>query len=244
LLALEELLFTAQKLFNEGNYSQAIEEYGKVMELIFMELYREYFPQLAYSEKEKVLNYEKSIGKAPEKFTLGEWVGLFRQTRFSDFIKNKKGITGDSLFFSYGIIDALVNIRNRVTHPGEDRSLDRYDKRNVASFMESAILCVLQELGIGSATIFQPPIAASLMRGQRGKQFAEVSREDILRASRNPRIKDFRYVWKYVLIDGKRYPVKGLLSIASGVPTSKFTTNEAERILEKLGFRVMHAERI
>jgi hypothetical protein len=111
--ALDELLFTAQKLFNEGNYSQAVEEYGKVMELIFMELCREYFPQLAYSEKEKVLNYEKSIGKAPEKFTLGEWVGLFRQTRFSDFIKNKKGITRDSLFFSYGIIDALVDIRNR-----------------------------------------------------------------------------------------------------------------------------------
>jgi hypothetical protein len=82
------------------------------------------------------------------------------------------------------------------------------------------------------------------MRGQRGKQFAKVTREDILRAVRNPRISDFRYVWKYVLIDGKRYPVKGLLSMASGVPTSKFTTNEAERILEKLGFRVMRAERI
>jgi len=209
-----------------------------------MELCREYFPQLAYSEKEKVLNYEKSIGKAPEKFTLGEWVGLFRQTRFSDFIKNKKGITRDSLFFSYGIIDALVDIRNRVTHPGEDRSLDRCDKRIVASFMESAILCVLQELGIRSTANFQSPLADSLMRGQRGKQFAKVTREDILRAVRNPRISDFRYVWKYVLIDGKRYPVKGLLSMASGVPTSKFTTNEAERILEKLGFRVMRAERI
>jgi hypothetical protein len=49
----------------------------------------------------------------------------------------------------------------------------------------------------------------------------EISKEDILRAARNPRIRDFRYVWKYVLIDGKRYPVKGLLSIASSVPTSK-----------------------
>jgi hypothetical protein len=124
LLALDELLFTAQKLLNEGNYSQAIEEYGKVMELMFMELYREYFPQLAYSEKEKVLNSEKSIGKAPEKFTLGEWVRLFRQTRFSDFIKARKGITSDSLFFSHGIIDVLVDIRNRATHPSEDRSLD------------------------------------------------------------------------------------------------------------------------
>jgi len=224
---------------NEGNYVQAIEEYGKVLELVFRELYKEYLPQLPYPDKEKAVNYEKKLGKSVEKFTIGEWIGLLRQARLFDFIKNRKGIK-ISLFFTPSLIDMLNKLRVEATHPRPDEEtiLSRYDIRLLASFMELGVKCLLYELGISpSKQTTHAPFPSDKQTRIKGI-FLQVSREDIIKATKDPRIVKYRYVSKYVEIDGKKYPPKGLLAIASGIPTSKFTTNQAERVLEKLGFKV------
>lgn len=129
-------------------YLQAIEEYGKVIESLFRGLYKEYFSQLPYVDKERVINIEKRHGETTDKFTIGQWIGLFREAHLFDFVKVKKRLDRNAIFFGYGIIDAVTELRNRAIHPNEERSLDCYDKRAVAYFMESAVLCMLQELGM------------------------------------------------------------------------------------------------
>jgi len=239
LWSLNDLLFMAKKLMGEGNHVQAIEEYGKVLELVFRELYKEYFPQLPYTDLDKAVDYVKKLGKSVEKFTIGEWIGLFRQGHLFDFIKSRKKIK-EPLFFTPGFVDMLNKLRVEATHPrpGEESALSRYDIKLLASFVGLGVECLLCELGIlpiiQTKQAWVTPVRQTYTKGI----FSQVSREDILKAARDPRIIKYRWVSKYVEIEGKRYPVKGLLSIASGIPTSKFTTNEAERVLEKLGFKV------
>ena len=66
-----------------------------------------------------------------------------------------------------------------------------------------------------------------------------ITRSMILKASKDPKINKFHSRKYFVEIKGKRYPAKGLLSIATGIPPSKFISTEAIRILERLGFRVI-----
>jgi hypothetical protein len=70
-----------------------------------------------------------------------------------------------------------------------------------------------------------------------------ITRDDILRASRDPAIKKFFYVGYYVDLDGKKLPVKGLLSLATGIPVTEFgSTPKARGILQKLGFKVVQSQ--
>ncbi len=72
-----------------------------------------------------------------------------------------------------------------------------------------------------------------------GGRRVTIARDDILRAARNPRIKEFFYVGYYVELDGKKLPVKGLLSLATGIPVTEFgSTPKARGILQKLGLTV------
>ena len=72
-----------------------------------------------------------------------------------------------------------------------------------------------------------------------GGQRVRITKEDIIRASSDPKIQEFSYKTKYVDIEGRKYPVKGLVSIATGVSIDKFVTTAAQSILEKLGFRIV-----
>lgn len=232
-----DILRMADKLLNEENYLPAIKEYGGALELIFKTLYRQHFPELPYSDKERAINYERKLGKSIDNFTMGEWIGLFREAHIFDFIKNSRNID-EPLFLSFGLIDVLNKLRNLVTHPDEKKRklLERYNLRLVALFMKSGVECLLYELGIIPAQRFiqVQPTGRTSVRGI----FSQVSKEDILNAAKDLRIANYRWVSKYVEIEGKRYSVKGLLSIASGIPTSEFTTDQAEKVLEKLGFKV------
>jgi hypothetical protein len=70
-----------------------------------------------------------------------------------------------------------------------------------------------------------------------------LSRDDILKASRDPKIKNYFYVGYYVSLDGKKLPVKGLLSLATGIPVTEFaSTPRARGILQKLGFTVVQSQ--
>ena len=218
---------------------QAIEEYGKVLELVFRELYKEYFPQLPYPNKEKAINYEKKLRKSVEKFTIGEWIGLLREARFFEFIKNRKRIK-EPLFFTPGFVDMLNKLRVEVTHPrpSEESALSRYDIKLLASFVRFGVECLLCELRILPVAQTKQVQVTSARQIYTKGIFSQVSRKDILKAAKDPRIVKYRWVSKYVEIEGKRYPPKGLLSLASGIPTSRFTTSQAERVLKKLGFEV------
>jgi len=238
---LEITLGNARKLVNESMFSQAVEEYGKVVEWLFKKLYREYLPQLSYSEKQKVIDFEKHLQKSVDKFTIGEWTGLFRESHLFNIIENDKREERGFVFFTQDVITAVNELRNRCTHPSEDSR--GYEEKHVASFVESAVVGMLKELGMmpkietiyPSATERGPSFGKHFAE----RHFAEVSKDDVLRAARDPRIRNFRWVSKYVEIEGERYPVKGLLSIASGVSTDRFTTDIATRVIEKLGFKVM-----
>ena len=76
-----------------------------------------------------------------------------------------------------------------------------------------------------------------------GGKRVTIAREDILKASRDPRIKNFFYVGYYVDLDRRKLPVKGLLSLATGIPVTEFgSTPKARGILQKLGFKVVQSQ--
>jgi len=68
----------------------------------------------------------------------------------------------------------------------------------------------------------------------RGIEF-EVTREDIIKAAR--RITPERITRWYVEIEGVRYPIKQVVAEALGLRKLDFTTADAKRLLEKLGFK-------
>jgi hypothetical protein len=67
----------------------------------------------------------------------------------------------------------------------------------------------------------------------------QIGRDDIIRAASDPRISGFRYKTVYVEIGNEKYPTKGLISLATGIPTEQFSTSDAKAILKKLGFKVV-----
>jgi hypothetical protein len=64
----------------------------------------------------------------------------------------------------------------------------------------------------------------------------KITRESISKVINDLRINDFEYKTTYVEIEGRKYSVKGPLSLATGLPTSKFNTGHAEKILSNLSF--------
>jgi hypothetical protein len=176
LSSLDELIFSAKKLISEGNYLQAVREYGSVLEIVLRRLYREYFPQLPFTDKEKAISFEKRQGKSADGFTIGEWIGLFREARLLDFIAERKNIK-KPLFFTFSLLDILNKLRNKATHPDEVDELKKYDMKVIASFMASGVECLLHELGIKVSTpTAEVPVSLVPSRGM----FSKVKREDIL----------------------------------------------------------------
>ena len=68
-----------------------------------------------------------------------------------------------------------------------------------------------------------------------------ISKKQILKASEDPRIKNFGYRDWYVEIKGKPYPVKGLISLATGIPTNEFDSAQIRPLLRQLGFEIKKA---
>jgi hypothetical protein len=231
----------ARKLRDEKHYSSAVDVYGKVLEGLFEVLYKEYFPNLTDAETEKVLDYRKKTGKQIDRFTIGEWIGLFRVSNLYDIIEKskKKPDEGAFVFFTLEIVGKVNELRNRNTHAEKD--LICYDQQHVASFIESCILCMLQELRLF------PEVELVNRRFSRQKvnpkkTYEGLSREDVLSASKDPAINDFKFTDKFVEIDGTKYPIRGLISLASGVSTSNLSTDNAANILCGLGFQVKEVQ--
>ena len=67
----------------------------------------------------------------------------------------------------------------------------------------------------------------------RGKEY-EVSRNEIITAAQTISPENIRH-W-YVVIEGVRYPPKQVVAEALSLRRLDFTTSDAKRLLEKLGF--------
>jgi len=237
-----ERIKEAQKLREEKHYQSSIDEYGKILQAMFEELYKECFPWLSEADAEKILSYRKESKKQIDKFTIGEWIGLFRAAKLFDAIEKTKKRPDEKsfVFFTSDVVAAINELRNRSTH--SDNDLRQYSPQQIASFVESAVICMLQELKMISETDTMHQAVFPKRVSNLANRFSQISREDILKASLDPEINDFRFVNKYIEIEGRKYSVKGLLSLASGTSPSSFTTDSATRILSRLGFKVMEVQ--
>ena len=72
----------------------------------------------------------------------------------------------------------------------------------------------------------------------RSKRF-DIEKDDIINTVKNvepePLIGKRKY---YVEINGRKYPIKQVISLVTGLPRIAFTAMDAYRILTKLGFEV------
>lgn len=138
-------LDTAEKMVNQGMYGPAIKEYGSVIEQLLRQLYQKYFPNMPIQYKEKILNYERERKKSINKFTIGEWIGLFRHVGLFKYVEQDKKVKSEFfIFFTPAILDTLNNLRNKSTHLTSDK--DCYINRESALFVKSTITCILREL--------------------------------------------------------------------------------------------------
>jgi hypothetical protein len=141
----EASLANAEKLLNMGMHSQAILEYGTIMERLLKALYTKYLPNLPIENKEKMVNYEKEIKAPINKFTLGQWIGLFQRADLFRYIaQEKKAENKQLMFFVPAILNTLVELRNKSAHSAGEDTL--YVNKDSALFVRSAIVCILHEL--------------------------------------------------------------------------------------------------
>lgn len=130
-------LRNADRLLSLGMYGQAIKEYGLIIEQLLRQLYEKYLPSLPVQYKEKIVSYEKQSKASITKFTLGQWIGLFRSAGLFKYISQDKKVKGGLLvFFNPAILDAINDLRNKSTHSTKDGAL----------FMKSATRCIFKEL--------------------------------------------------------------------------------------------------
>jgi hypothetical protein len=65
-----------------------------------------------------------------------------------------------------------------------------------------------------------------------------LTKDQIIKAAKDPNIKKFKYHNWVVEINGNPYPVKGLISLATGISVNEFGSAQVRPLLEKLGFNV------
>lgn len=70
----------------------------------------------------------------------------------------------------------------------------------------------------------------------------DVSREDVLGVLRSGAVGTSTRSKYFVETDGKKYPAKKVVARALSIPVISFTTGEAYRLLDRLGFRVLVLE--
>jgi len=69
----------------------------------------------------------------------------------------------------------------------------------------------------------------------RGKSYV-IEKKDIVERMKGKEPGDIdKY---YVVLEGKKYPIKQVIEVVCGIPLIGFTSMDAYRILEKLGFKI------
>jgi len=80
--------------------------------------------------------------------------------------------------------------------------------------------------------------SADAIVGKLGGKMVEITKEQVMTTIQKPEIESYGFRTRYVTINGKKYPIKGIVSIITGIPVTEFNTIQAVPLLEKLGFDV------
>ena len=99
---------------------------------------------------------------------------------------------------------------------------------NIKSILESHRIILTKTKPIKADKTKNEVIAS--IKGKKVK----ITKEDIIAASKN-----LPYRTKYALIGNKKFAVKGLISLPTGISTSEFNSIQAKNILQKLGINVI-----
>jgi hypothetical protein len=109
-------LSEVQKLIADGFYPQAVRTAGKMLEILYADLYRELLDCVSPNERQEIIRYQQIArpGIPIERFTLGDLARLFEDARLVPRLKRSLGLSLPLL--ETFIPDYFVNLRNRVTH--------------------------------------------------------------------------------------------------------------------------------
>jgi len=137
-----ERLKEVDALVSGRHYKQAVQEVGSVLEGLLKDLYLRVMPQLIPSDQREVSNVLATIGKEKpvQDLTLGQLVGLFRESRL---FSKAEAVMGPKLPYLTGAnFTTFVDIRNRATHKGETV------KGTEAKYFAAQVRVFAEELGL------------------------------------------------------------------------------------------------
>lgn len=136
----ESKLISANYLFHQGSsqYESAVNKYGKIIELLLRELFREISLVLPPKEKTNFLTIESQIGhgKPFGNFGLGETISFFSQTKIFDLLN---GYVKSPIFDSNRLIE-MNNFRVNQTHYDVKIEKSRVDN------IRKDVTCILLDL--------------------------------------------------------------------------------------------------
>jgi hypothetical protein len=135
-----------ESLVGGGHHKQALQEAGSVLEGLLKELYRRTIDNVAPPDQKQLLAKLEQVGKGKPvgDLTLGQIVGLFRE---SDFFRLAERALGRKLpHISTANFNTFIDIRNRAVHKGEQVSAKE------TQYFAAQLSLFLDELGMGEPT--------------------------------------------------------------------------------------------
>jgi hypothetical protein len=153
--ALEGRVEEIERLLANRHFKQAVIESGSVLEGMLRTLYQKAFPKLTPSEQKKISEAVEAIGKdkSVDQYSLGQLVGLFRNTKLFREAEKKLGLSLKHL--ARTDFDTLVEIRNKATHGGETVAEDE------AKLLFSQLRVFAREVGLLKETPEPAAVQAS-----------------------------------------------------------------------------------
>ena len=106
----------AEQLMISGHFAQAVTSSGQLCEEMLRELYRQVLPRLVPADQRELAEKIEKIGgdKSAEKLTLGQIVGVFRESRL--FEKCEKSLSLDLTKLKRADLTTFVDLRNQAAH--------------------------------------------------------------------------------------------------------------------------------
>jgi len=135
-----------ERLVAGGHHKQALQEAGSVLEGLLKDLYRRTIDNVAPAEQKQILAKLEEVGKGKPvgDLTLGQIVGLFRE---SDFFRLAERALGRKLpHISTANFNAFIDIRNRAVHKGEQINAKE------SQFFAAQLALFLDEIGLGESS--------------------------------------------------------------------------------------------
>jgi hypothetical protein len=135
-------LETLETLTSQGHARHALFESATIIEEVLRELHRQVTVKLPLAEQKRVLEVANRIGRGrpPGSFTLGQIVGLIKETNLLSFAE--AALRRNLPYLANTNFDTLVALRNRTVHEGENVSEEE------AKFFVAQANLIVKELGL------------------------------------------------------------------------------------------------